>query len=96
MNINLKTKYCYTPFGELQEGDTFYDVTNEIYAIKVENCGTVTQLGSYELNAVNLQTGSLLGYLPEEDVVCITMDSIATQVERKPAFEIQEVEEDDA
>lgn len=57
---NRKTKMV--PFKSIKVGDTFFDFENENYAMRIVDCEDTE--GS--VNAVDLQTGSLLFYEDEE------------------------------
>jgi hypothetical protein len=57
---NRKTKTV--PFKSLAVGDTFFDFENENYAMRIPYCEDADGC----VNAVDLQTGSLLFYEDEE------------------------------
>ena len=57
---NRKTKTV--PFKDLAVGDTFFDSENENYAMRICDCEDADGC----VNAVDLQTGSLLFYEDEE------------------------------
>lgn len=62
MQIYDNRKVKTVPFKSLAVGDTFFDSENENYAMRIVDCKDIDG----DVNAVDLETGSLLFYETEE------------------------------
>ena len=67
MYINDNRKEKTVPYGQIKIGDTFFDVENEIHAMKIIDCEDSEGC----VNAINLQEGNGLYYEDDEEVVAI-------------------------
>ena len=62
MQVSDNRKNKTVPFKNIKVGDTFFDSENENYAMRIVDCEDADGC----VNAVDLETGSLLFYENEE------------------------------